>query len=370
MPALVARGICWAALMWTRPDGCVAIAALGLAGLAFYPGSKKAYFGSLLKSAGICTILYLPWFVWAWSYYGSPIPHTVTAKSLYLGRDWASYTQKLSRDWLNRAYVRITAAYSPIYYGVFPGWPGWVGAVSFCLGLFSALYWLAPVNDRLGRMASLCFALLCLQHVFTAFFPWYLPPATICATVALVRGVMTLAAAASNYWRPALRVGVAALAMIAVELAVVFGLSTWQLKLQQELIEDGNRTRIGLWLKEHVKKGDGVYLEPIGYIGYFSEAKILDRPGLVTPRVVELVRKRGFNFYTLIAELRPEWMVLRPSEAQRMSAVSYFRVAYRPVKEFSVRPELEKYAYIPGRGYLEDDADYWIFKKVSETSRP
>src|SRR5215471_5904363 len=34
----LARGGCWAGLMWTRPDGCVYIAALGLAEVLFYRG--------------------------------------------------------------------------------------------------------------------------------------------------------------------------------------------------------------------------------------------------------------------------------------------------------------------------------------------
>ena len=34
----------------------------------------------LVKAAGVTTVLYLPWFLGAWVYYGSPVPHTVIAK--------------------------------------------------------------------------------------------------------------------------------------------------------------------------------------------------------------------------------------------------------------------------------------------------
>ena len=35
---------------------------------------------ALLKSAAVCAAAYLPWFLFAWLYYGSPIPQTVVAK--------------------------------------------------------------------------------------------------------------------------------------------------------------------------------------------------------------------------------------------------------------------------------------------------
>ena len=52
-------------------------------------------------------------------------------------------------------------------------------------------------------------------------------------------------------------------------------------QLQQRLIEDGVRRPIGLWLRAHAASPqDTVFLEPLGYIGYFSGLKMLDHPGL------------------------------------------------------------------------------------------
>src|SRR5262249_38701624 len=73
--AWLPRGLCWAGLMWTRPDSAVYVVVLALGQLAFSRDSRKQTFVSLLKSAAVCSLVYLPWFVWAWSYYGSPIPH-------------------------------------------------------------------------------------------------------------------------------------------------------------------------------------------------------------------------------------------------------------------------------------------------------
>jgi hypothetical protein len=75
-------GISWAGLMWTRPDSCVYVAAFALSSLVFIDVPRKSQIRVFLKSALVCTLLYMPWFVWAWSYYGSPVPHTVSAKGM------------------------------------------------------------------------------------------------------------------------------------------------------------------------------------------------------------------------------------------------------------------------------------------------
>jgi hypothetical protein len=67
--------------MWTRPDRVVYIAAFVVAALAFPREPRKVIATSVLKGGAVCAAVYLPWFAWAWWYYGSPIPHTVIAKS-------------------------------------------------------------------------------------------------------------------------------------------------------------------------------------------------------------------------------------------------------------------------------------------------
>src|SRR5262249_9521755 len=44
------RGVCWACVMWSRPDGCVYIGALSLAELVFLATSRRDTFVSLIRS--------------------------------------------------------------------------------------------------------------------------------------------------------------------------------------------------------------------------------------------------------------------------------------------------------------------------------
>src|SRR5262249_717413 len=140
-----AVGLCWAGLMWTRPDGCVYIAALAVASLLFANGSRLARLAARLKSAAICAVLYLPWFVWAWSYYGSPVPHTIRAKSTY-GAGYDDLSRIFWRPFSNFVF-RLGELFVPAYY-YHGGWPSWMAKIAVVIGLFCAVYWLLPTRDR------------------------------------------------------------------------------------------------------------------------------------------------------------------------------------------------------------------------------
>jgi hypothetical protein len=155
----------------------------------------------------------------------------------------------------------------------------------------------------------------------------------------------------SLFWKPAWRVlAVVVLLALIAERGWMTALVTREMKVQEEVVEMGNRNRVGEWLREHFRPGQRVYLEPVGYIGYFSHAKILDWPGLVSPEVVHLRKGEGKKHwrYEFEGELRPEWIVLRPCEESSMEETSrglgldrdYFK-DYEPVQEFDVRDRLK-----------------------------
>jgi hypothetical protein len=375
----LATGVCWAALMWTRPDSCVYIAALALGRLLFTAAPRRSVFGRLLLSGVVCTALYLPWFIGAWQYYGSPVPHTVQAKSGLDDDEGKPIGERFQKAWNRFPEEAAAGMFRPIYYNMgTTGWYRGLEPITLVLGLFSAFYWLVPINDRVGRMASFCFFALCVY--FAGFvlhiYPWYMPPVTLFGLVALASGLVNLAGAVA-FWKPAWRV----LAVI-VLLALVFergwltSLLTREMKVQEELVEMGNRKRVGDWLSEHVRPGERVYLEPVGYIGYFSHAKILDWPGLVSPEVVRLRKeneKKRWR-YEFEGELRPEWIVLRPGEASSMEETSrglerdYFK-DYEKAEEFDVRDRLKEYEPtpqnpgVPGYGYLWFDSKFIVYRR-------
>jgi hypothetical protein len=150
---------------------------------------------------------------------------------------------------------------------------------------------------------------------------------------------------------------------ILLNLGMIFALSTYQMKMQQAIIEDGIRTNLGYWLKENVKPNQKVFLECLGYTGYFSGVKMVDYPGLATPNSVELIKKRHLDFGGLLLALKPDWAVLRPFEAEPLMKNREFRENYSYVAHFSAEKQLEKAGFIPGVGYLQYDAVFIIFKR-------
>jgi hypothetical protein len=136
------------------------------------------------------------------------------------------------------------------------------------------------------------------------------------------------------------------------------------MKIQQQEIEFGNRLALGLWLRDNVRAGENIYLEPIGYIGYFSGAKIDDWPGLVSPRVVRLRREQKLDYFMVPDALKPDWLVLRPGDAEVMSKAWPFRENYALVKVFDVSKKiLYKYRYYNISKYILTDSCFEVYRR-------
>src|SRR5262249_36878039 len=339
-------GVAWAGMMWTRPDGFVYIAALGLGALLFLPTSsgartRREWWRTLFGAALVCAALYLPWLLWAWWYYGSPVPHTVVAKAT--NRASLSAVELVENVLLFPVQVLVGDSSLPWtflpHYAWFGGWYDTVHAAARIFGLVAAFAWLVPLLRPTTRMFSLAFYVvqLYLSVVVKAYFPWYLPAGALLGylTVGLLFDqVLGFASRLPElgwnrgwfrYLPLALRAG--AFTLVAGQLALTVCVAR-QMRVQQAPIEDGLRRQIGLWLHDHARSPhDTVLLEPLGYIGYFSGLKMLDVPGLSSREMVETRRRLGPDKEAeAYLELLPDWMVLRPSETQYRGVVDPTRL--------------------------------------------
>jgi hypothetical protein len=358
-----ARGACWAGLLWTRPDGCVYIGALAIAGLTFSQVPRWRLLASFLSSAAVCSLLYAPWLLFAWFYYSSPIPNTLIAKSTYIGGNYLEYLQLIRASLGRQFLLKNIGVFAPIYYTSFWGWPAWVGWISLAMVCLCCIYWLLPNVDRLGRMASLCCLLLCLYNLAVpALFPWYMPPIAMCGIIALTRGTPRLTDALLG---PGVPSGITAATCLMLPTLGSIGLflsTAYQARIQQEVIENGQRMTIGKWLKDTARPFESVYVEPLGYIGYFSGCRMLDYPGLISPRVVKLRQRENLDFVSIIALIQPDWVVARPEQARDIG-IAGLTDFYVPVRRFDVKARLDQYSWVPGRLYLGYDTVFVIFKK-------
>jgi hypothetical protein len=147
----------------------------------------------------------------------------------------------------------------------------------------------------------------------------------------------------------------------------LFLCAAWQLRIQQREIEEGTRKQIGLWLRQQAASpADTVFLEPLGYIGFFSQLKMLDTPGLSAPEVVAVEKRlKTTKPGRVIPELRPDWLVLRPAEAALITELAprLLTEDYSSVKVFDASKRVAAYGWLPGRGYLEVDQTFTVYRR-------
>jgi len=170
-------------------------------------------------------------------------------------------------------------------------------------------------------------------------------------------------AEATRRWAPsAVAFAALSLGLLAVEKAAILGIALRQGQVHQALVNTGNMEQVGRWLRIHAQPGETVYLEPFGYIGYFSRAHIVDYPGLVAPQVVRLRKEQGLDFQTAFEQLQPDWLVLRPGEVHRLAQSNFFRGHYTLAAEFDVRAKVEAQEFLPVKLHSLYDSYFLIFK--------
>jgi hypothetical protein len=364
-------GVAWACLMWSRPDSFIYIGLFSGAVLLFnQPDMTRRTRGEwlqvFLRAAAVATVLYLPWFVFSWAYYGSPVPHTVVAKSML------APPRTLAR-FIWKSYM-FDSLFMPAN-ALFGGWPAAIGIAGRITAMVLSVVWVVPGLRTETKAAS--FTLLgshfYLSYNFTAPFPWYLCLPALLGFVTL-SGLLAQAISAPRKIAVLATAEVLKFFLVVASLTVVLG-GAWltmqsakQLKLQQAIIENGTRREIGLWLREHAAPSDTVLLEPLGYIGYFSGLKTYDVPGLSSREVVEVERRFGMVWGAIAAELHPDWLVLRPDEIKLItqSHPHLLEEQYERTREFNVRDQVERLA-VYGRGYLKFDSVFTVFRRRSNS---
>jgi hypothetical protein len=227
------------------------------------------------------------------------------------------------------------------------------------------------------RFASFLF--VCGQYYLAAvvgWMPWYIPHVALFASLALALAAgegLRLAewlrakhAAAATGVRTLLGVLVATFVLTAVGQTVAIGR---QAQLEMTIIEGQVRGAIGRWLRDHAKSNrETVFLEPLGFIGFYSQLKMLDFPGLCSPEVVAARRRASstsypFSWSEIIAMLQPDWLVLRPFERDSITQrePQFLAENYDLATTFDARPQIRDARLVPIRGFLEYNGTFHVY---------
>jgi hypothetical protein len=287
----------------------------------------------------VLTLIAGPWLLFATLYYGSPIPTSALAKlTVYAWPQRAAFPNALP------FLQRMTA--TPVHTAT----------------LLCALLGATAVLRRYAILlptvvwAIAHYAGMALSKVF--LFGWYyIPPSPVYYLLAIlgfttaIDLAMRRQAVRSEEAQPAkappfVHVNAisrrAAAATLLIALLGMRGLPEVQRELYQaQQGEERLRKPIGIALREIVLPGQRVMLEPIGYIGYYSRARVLDAVGLVSPEALSFYRRDIVSPYLeMMYTLRPEYALLRTGEFQeaqqaRVPQEKSLFANYRLIRTFS-----------------------------------
>jgi hypothetical protein len=322
--AVVRQRFTWAGLLlglliWTRVD-------LFLWPVLLAAVTSLSDIKSTLRMARTAILTYLPWVIFATLYFGSPIPYTITAK-------WVAYIQFDHSPLLNHL-LAVLGYLSPFTVLT----PAWLNVLFIAITLAMAAYQAVRTMRDRRLVILICFVLLEMIRLTltrATFESRYFVPA-LWATLILA------GMAAGDLWGKVKEYKSAILwsYRIFLSVALLVGLSfalMWagDVRLSQASRDERSLMAIGLWLHDHAPAGSRVELEPLGYIGYYSDLTMLDDVGLVTPAVVDMKRRQiaGDLYFTYLS---PDYLILHCDDALRMLgylkgrdtglAAGYFRV--------------------------------------------
>jgi hypothetical protein len=331
----------------TRPEGAVL-----LAPFLFYLWWSVPNRKALLAACLIAALPGLAWAIFGTVYFGTPIPHSVVAKSqpLYPLPAGAALRRiaRWAAHWLAPGAVE-----------------GGTRAVTAALaaGLAAAIAGaLAPRDERAGgaMLVYLWAAPVLLYAVGNPlFFEWYWPlvfvPTLLLLVVGWQRGLQLIA----SRWREGraqTRIRLAVPWLVPAALALVT-LVHWTSSVDDlaepipwQLVEsDPSRVRILGYqaaaeaLNDLAGDGETVAAPEIGSLGYYYRGPVLDACGLVTPEAVPFLpvppeQRLGPMFGAISVEFvqqtKPDWVVTMPVFALRSLLRSpWFEEHYVPVAQ-------------------------------------
>ncbi len=281
------------------------------------------------RVAAIAAGIVLPWIVFTFLYYGSPIPNTIVAKATlfptpsilaggsplpwieWLGGQLAGHAALLLYYMEPFREVWSTAA-TPIPAAVLVAVTV-VAAYLFVVGLAGSRripgWW--PVT----AFIALFFAYRVYFLPVLFYGDWYMPPFLALVMIVAAFGMQRLSSVT-----PRIPVVLASLLAVAYAIHMPF---SFAVESQVQSIENQVRTQTGLYLRANVQPGQSVVSESAGYIGFYGNVKLYDYPGLTSPTSVRALKKlppAQRDLPDLIAVLQPDWIVLRPWELDSFRA--------------------------------------------------
>jgi hypothetical protein len=132
------------------------------------------------------------------------------------------------------------------------------------------------------------------------------------------------------------RVAVRALALAAAVVVLAFVAVGAQTYLNDVRIIDTEMVDVAHWLDANTPQDATLAVHDIGAIGYFTERRLLDLAGLVSPEVVPFIRDED-NLFEYIRAQGASYLVTFPSWYPEMTARPEAHLAYQTDSPWTIR---------------------------------
>jgi len=301
----LALGISAGLLLWTRPEAVIFFGALiaDLAFKTFVTGrpEKRGLDESawLMKSALVVILFGVGYLLFNFLLSGSLLPNTYAAKLKYYSGTGRNFPEEVFR-YLTGGHLIILAPFCGV--GIIRtiahlarrNYSTGIIPLLFVIGMFTA-YWIKlPYLYQNGRYVM-------------PLLPFYLLLGLVGIEWTFTRGIGSLRFPFGE--KLSSKIGVALLGIIIVQ----FGYGTWKERDSYQesckYISD-RQVKTGHWIREHLPETAVIATHDVGAIAYYSQRKIVDMVGLVTPEIIprignmellkEFLREQGVTHLALL----------------------------------------------------------------------
>jgi hypothetical protein len=304
----------------TRGDGVLVGVAVALVFLWTNRGTDARRWP--WSAALVYAAVLAPWYLFAWLYFGSPLPATLGTK-LIEGNAPGTVT---FFEGLGIFWVRS-----------FGGQPAvWLPALVLAAIGYVAMFRRGRATALPAVWAALYVAGYSLMHV--PRYPWYYSPLAPVAVFALLLGgnvVGTFAIEQLSKVRPVRRpafAGMSGTLAIAAIFCAVFVLEDVRTKRPEPSARTQMYATIGDWLRTNTSESASVGAEEVGLIGYSSQRRMVDFVGLLQPEVAPH-RVKGDSLWAP-QRFRPDYIVALPAWLGSVGASSWVQSNYVAVHTF------------------------------------
>jgi arabinofuranosyltransferase len=265
----LATGLAFAVAAMTRPEGVLYLGIALLFQVLWGEGDGPRRWKTAASILGGFLLLFLPWFLWRWQYYGYLLPNTFYAKA-----GTGPSGPLLARGWSLLLQMGRQAGVELPLLLAFAGLPAAVRRERVWRLLWKAL------------AATAVYVVLVGGDFLFFFGPRFLSPAVPLLLLLAARGLAALLRPAAA--RPALR---AAIAAAAVALLLVNGAwLTWPSAADLAYLPVINEswTEIGRWIASNTPEDAVVAIGAVGRIPYYSDRVTIDMLGLTDIHIAHL----------------------------------------------------------------------------------